>query len=119
MPIASNLLQSSDLDSLLVLLQNLNGNFASLNRWTARAASGVGDDPICSVPERSISRAAMRGRLRVGDIRFRHVHLLQDGSKSTTSLWTCPTFFSVTDTQGTTASDIMIFCSVLTHTRRY
>ena len=49
------------LDSLLVLLQNLNGIPARLRRRSAFTALGMGLSPMWRVPDKSIKMARMNG----------------------------------------------------------
>lgn len=63
-PIPLNRPPKATPDSLLVLLQNLNGGAeaACLSRCRASTAPGVGVSPICRVPERSMRIARINGR---------------------------------------------------------
>lgn len=51
----------SCVDSLLVLLQNRKGTRAARRRASARAAPGVGEDPVSNVPEMSTRSAESAG----------------------------------------------------------
>jgi hypothetical protein len=65
-PASTILFCSTEVDSLLVLLQNLNGKPWRRNVASACTARCVGAEPSISVPEMSISNARILGRAIVG-----------------------------------------------------